>query len=96
MLENIENRQAAFFSATAFFDPESGKFAEFLGTTSGKITQKEEWKIEKGIPVSAVFKVDGETKVFSAMNKDEKNKISHRGKSVKKMSEFLVSNFAIF
>lgn len=96
MLEGAECRQATFFSATAFFDPETGNFATFLGTTSGKITQKEEWKIEPGIPVSAVFKVDGEKKVFSAMDKDEKNKISHRGKSVKKMAEFLINNFAGF
>jgi XTP/dITP diphosphohydrolase len=89
MLENVENRQATFFSAIAFFDPANSREKTFLGTTSGTITKTPQTKLEHGIPVSAVFKVDGEIKVFSAMNKDEKNKISHRGKAVKQMAEFL-------
>lgn len=96
MMKTEENRRATFFSATAYFEPETKKLATFLGTTSGEITHSPETKLESGIPVSAVFKVDGEIKVFSAMNKDEKNKISHRGKSVKKMAEFLINNFAGF
>jgi XTP/dITP diphosphohydrolase len=89
MLESVENRQATFFSAIAFFDPANSREKTFLGTTSGTITKTPQTKLEHGIPVSAVFKVDGEIKVFSAMNKDEKNKISHRGKAVKQLAEFL-------
>lgn len=89
MLEKTNNREATFFSSTAFFDPQNKNFAKFLGTTSGEILHKPEADIEKGIPVSAVFRVEGAAKVFSAMDKNEKNKVSHRGKSVKQMAEFL-------
>ncbi len=90
MLANQDNRRATFFSAIAFFDPEKSCEKIVVGQTSGIITQNPETELEKGIPVSAVFKADGENKVFSALSKEEKNKISHRGKAVKMMSEFLV------
>ena len=89
MLENQPNRNATFYSAMAFFDPKTNTSKTFLGTTSGTICEKPEAELEKGIPVSAVFICEGETKVFSAMTRAEKNRISHRGKSVKKMVDFL-------
>ncbi|MBT3348984.1 non-canonical purine NTP pyrophosphatase [bacterium] len=89
LLENVENRRATFFSATAFFDPNSGNSETFLGSTAGKITAKPESKLEPGIPVSAVFCADGETKVYSALQREQKNKISHRGKSVAQLHAFL-------
>ncbi len=91
MLANEKNRQATFFSAIAYFDPAENFSRTFLGTTTGEIMLTPEAELEKGIPVSAVFKVAGKSKVFSAMNKEEKNAVSHRGKAVKQMAKFLNS-----
>ncbi len=89
MLVGETNRRARFFSAMAFFDPIKNKEIVFLGECVGEILIKPEAEIEKGVPVSAVFLSDGAKLVFSAMGKDEKNRISHRGKSTAQMAEFL-------
>jgi len=96
MLDGEKNRSATFFSSTAFYDPTNCLEKVFLGSTSGNIVAKPETELEPGIPVSAVFMVDGESLVFSAMSNEQKNKVSHRGKAVKPMAEFLINNFAEF
>ena len=89
MLEAEDDRGATFYSATAFFAPKTKESATFLGTTSGKILTEPQADLEPGIPVSAVFLANGQEKVYSALSRDEKNEISHRGKSVKQLVEFL-------
>lgn len=89
ILENKKDRGATFYSATAFFDSETKESATFLGTTSGKILREPKANLEPGIPVSAVFLADGQEKVYSALSRNEKNEISHRGKSVKQLLLFL-------
>ena len=89
LLHGQKNRKAIFFSAIAFFDPIYQKNKTCLGKISGEILEKPASKIEIGVPISAVFLPKGEKKVFSAMSKQEKNKISHRGKSAQKMIKFL-------
>ncbi len=93
ILENQNNRRATFFSAITFYNPQTKNFAGFLGKTAGIITKKPETSLEPGIPVSAVFKADGQSKVFSELRKDEKNEVSHRGKAVRQMAQFLINNF---
>lgn len=89
ILEAEHDRGATFYSATAFFDPFTKESATFLGTTSGKVLTQPQADLEPGIPVSAVFLANGQEKVYSALSRDEKNEISHRGKSVKQLVEFL-------
>ncbi len=89
LLEGKENRNATFYSAIAYFDPQTKTEKTFLGKTSGIITEFPQTPLEHGIAVSSVFIPDGSEMVYSAMTKSEKNKVSHRGKSVKKMGEFL-------
>ena len=89
MLEAEDDRGATFYSVTAFFDPKTKESATFLGTTSGKILTEPQANLEPGIPVSAVFLANGQEKVYSALSRDEKNEISHRGKSVKQLVAFL-------
>ncbi len=67
----------------------SGQKEVFFGKTSGMITAHPEAELEPGIPVSAVFCADGETQVYSALSREQKNKISHRGKAVAQLHEFL-------
>ena len=91
LLEKTENRRATFYSASAFFDPFTEEKHTELGTCSGIIAEFPQTPLEPGIPVSAVFIPDGHDMVYSAMGREEKNKISHRGWSMRKMSEFLKS-----
>lgn len=92
ILKSVPDRRATFYSATAFFDPITKESVTFLGSTTGEILAEPQAELEPGIPVSAIFLADGETKlVYSALSKEEKNKISHRGKSVKQLGAFLLT-----
>ncbi len=89
MLDGETNRRATFYSSMAYFDPATNKKFTCLGTCSGVITTKPLTELEPGIPVSAVFIPDGHDKVYSAMTKEEKNAVSHRGWSAHAMANFL-------
>lgn len=61
----------------------------FSGETKGFITEKLEAPLVPGIPLSSCFKPVGATKVYAVLTAEEKNKISHRGKAMRKVKEFL-------
>lgn len=84
-----ENRQAEFVTTIAFWRPHE-EILTFDGQCVGQILDKPPCGLEPGIPLSSVFLPDGKDKVFSQMNKDEKNEISHRGKAIKKCYEYLL------
>lgn len=94
LLENETERAATFHSAVAFYNPKTKKSADFFGTTTGTIVEFPAAPIEKGIPISAVFQPEGEIDVYSAMSKDQKNQVSHRGKACKKFADFLATGSA--
>jgi len=88
-METENNRQAEFISVVAFYDPKNGKTLTFRGECKGKILREPQVALEPGIPLSAVFLAEGKTEVVSAMSKDEKNAISHRGQAIKKCAIYL-------
>ena len=92
IIEPLENRQATFYCAMAYFNPVTQEEKTFLGVTEGVMMEFPQTPLEKGIPVSSVFLPDGINEVFSALTKDQKNKISHRGKACQLLTEFLVKN----
>lgn len=81
MMDDVDEREATFYSAMAIVDPKSGFEQTVLGSVEGEITDFPQAPIEKGIPVSAVFMPEDEDQVFSAMSKADKIRVSHRGKS---------------
>jgi len=88
LLENIdgEKRKATFRSVYAYSEP--GKKPEFfVGECSGTISEKEMG--ENGFGYDPIFIPDGETKTFGQMETEEKNRFSHRGKSLEKLKNFL-------
>ena len=89
-LKHEQNRTATFISVITLFDPE-GEIHHFRGECRGVILETPQVPIEKGIPLSAAFLPDGSEKVFSAMSKEEKNRISHRGKAIHLCRQFLES-----
>lgn len=90
-MSSEENRKAKFVSVVALY--RSGEETlTFRGECKGKILNKPQVELEHGIPLSAVFLAEGQDKVFSALNKDEKNTVSHRGKAVKKCYQWLLKH----
>ncbi|MFH1284802.1 MAG: non-canonical purine NTP pyrophosphatase [Candidatus Peregrinibacteria bacterium] len=66
-----------------------GVFEFFEGETWGKITERLEAPIIPGLPLSSCFLPEGCNEVYAAMSESEKNKISHRGKAMRAVAEFL-------
>ena len=68
--------------------PEEGEFL-FRGESSGVITPNLQAPIKSGVPLSSCFLPDGCDKVYSALSEEEKGRISHRGRALKKLKQHL-------
>jgi len=82
------NRRAEFVTTIALYQPKK-KIKTFQGECVGQILNAPQVELEEGIPLSAVFLPEGKDKVYSAMDKSEKNEISHRGKAISQCLEYL-------
>ncbi|MCG8697142.1 MAG: RdgB/HAM1 family non-canonical purine NTP pyrophosphatase [Bacteroidales bacterium] len=87
-LEGAENRKACFRTVIAYYA--QGKTELFEGKVNGTITQSREGI--KGFGYDPIFKPDNYTETFAEMELTEKNKISHRSRSLAKFIEFLKSS----
>jgi len=84
-LKGQENRKARFrTSITLILD---GQEYQFEGIVEGHITQA--WAGDKGFGYDPVFVPDNYNKTFAQMTAQEKNAISHRGRAVQKLVDFL-------
>jgi XTP/dITP diphosphohydrolase len=84
-LSNKKNRKAQFRTVVAL--NLNGKQYLFEGVCKGTILENKQG--ESGFGYDPIFKPSGYEKSFAEMSLDEKGKISHRGKSIKKLIEFL-------
>ncbi|MEJ6981840.1 non-canonical purine NTP diphosphatase [Pedobacter sp. P351] len=80
-----ENRKARFRCVISLIL--EGKEYFFEGTVEGHITTARSGK--DGFGYDPIFKPEGYHETFSEMSGDEKNKVSHRGKAMAKLVEFL-------
>jgi XTP/dITP diphosphohydrolase len=64
-----------------------GEIHQFEGNVKGEILPVRQG--EKGFGYDPIFKPEGFEKSFAEMSMEEKNKISHRGKAVRALAEFL-------
>ncbi len=81
-MEKEENKKARFICCLAFID-ETGTEFIFEGHCDGVITQTLEADYLPGLPISACFKPNGFSTVYSAMSIEQKNSTSHRGRALK-------------
>ncbi len=86
LMEDEEDRSAYFESCIAY-GKEGSEPIIFKGKADGTITHVP--KGEHGFGYDPIFMPKGEDKTFAEMPTQEKNKHSHRGKSLKKLAEFL-------
>ncbi len=87
-----KDRSARFVCAAAYVDAAVEKVC--LGETHGIISLEVEAPINKGIPLSSVFRPEGYMKVYAALTLAEKNAVSHRGKAFAQLISFITSHYA--
>ena len=91
LLKNLEgesNRKARFRTVIALIL--GGKEYLFEGRVDGTIIDHEAGA--EGFGYDPLFVPEGETRTFAEMAAEEKNAISHRGRAVAKLVEFLQNN----
>ena len=86
-MDSEANRKARFVCNACIIGDDFHE--HFEGETEGVITAELMCEIEEGLPLGACFLAEGREKVYSAMSKEEKNAISHRGVAINAMKSFL-------
>ncbi|RAU83778.1 non-canonical purine NTP diphosphatase [Pontibacter arcticus] len=84
-MQGQQNRKARFRTSITLIL--NGEQQQFEGIVNGHIT--EELKGDKGFGYDPVFVPEGFDKTFAQMSPEEKNAISHRGRAVQKLVDFL-------
>lgn len=82
-------RTARFVCCIALAFPE-GEVRTFFGRSEGRIGREARGK--QGFGYDPVFLAQGHNRTFAEMGPQEKDALSHRGKAIEKLAEFL-SNF---
>lgn len=86
-------RGATFVCIAALILPGAGtqdiQIKIFSGETAGFITRHLEAPLKEGIPISSCFRPAGFDKVYAALTVQEKNCVSHRGKAMHRVKNFL-------
>ena len=80
-----EKRKARFRTVICYVV--EGKVEYIEGICSGRIIEEE--RGTNGFGYDSIFVPDGFEKTFAEMTAEEKNKLSHRGKAVRNLVEFL-------
>lgn len=82
----LESRTAYFRTVVCYYYAKN-KYELFDGVCAGKITLTE--RGDKGFGYDAVFLPDGFENTFAELNREEKNRISHRAKAFEKLKAYL-------
>lgn len=85
-LTEVRDREARFVCCIAFATPE-GKYKTFTGYVRGIIGKKQ--KGFNGFGYDPVFYPEGCEKTFAEMTDQEKDRLSHRGRAMKKLYRYL-------
>ena len=81
----VENRRARFRTAIALIDADGEHI--FEGVVEGRIAREE--RGADGFGYDPLFVPDGCDRTFAEMPADEKNAVSHRGRAVRRLAEYL-------
>ena len=84
-LEGVRNRRARFRTAIALIDGDGEHL--FEGVVYGDIACEEHGA--DGFGYDPLFIPEGEQRTFAQMSAEEKNAISHRGRAVRRLAEYL-------
>lgn len=84
-LSGKENRSAQFRTVVTLAQGEN--YFTFEGVAKGEITQERSGA--EGFGYDPIFRADGYSLTFAELPSEEKNRISHRGRAVRLLIEFL-------
>ena len=84
-LEGEQNRRARFRTVICLI--EGGRERLFEGIVEGRIIERETGC--EGFGYDPLFIPDGFDRTFAEMTADEKNAVSHRGRAVRRLAEYL-------
>lgn len=84
-LEGVEDRNASFKTVITYLNGE--EVHQFAGICKGKI--REEYSGQMGFGYDPIFEPEGFDITFAEMEMEDKNKISHRGRAIVKLEEFI-------
>ncbi|MEM4311356.1 MAG: XTP/dITP diphosphatase [Nitrososphaerales archaeon] len=85
LMEGLEERSAYFLSSLGFCDGKEVKL--FLGKVEGWVSYSE--RGDRGFGFDPIFIPEKLDKTFGELSLEEKNKISHRSRSVRQLAEWL-------
>ena len=85
-LEKKQDRSAQFRTVVALLL--NGQEVLFEGIVTGRIATERHYG-ESGFGYDPLFIPDGFTETFSQMSPENKNKVSHRGRAVRKLADYL-------
>jgi len=83
-------RGAVFVSVVALVAPEARQWI-FVGEVRGHIATESRGTPRPHLPYDLVFVPEGYTRTFAEMSDTEKNRLSHRGRALAKLKEFLIT-----
>lgn len=85
-MEGLDNRNASFKCVLGLL-LEDGNVHKFIGECEGRIIH--ELRGDNGFGYDPIFIPDGFDRTFAELPPEEKNEISHRGKAMQKLLEFI-------
>ena len=86
-LLGVENRSARFKCCMTLINPQGEVAFAYTGVCEGTIIKEQ--RGTNGFGYDPIFLVDGYEKTMAELTEDEKNKVSHRGKALKAIIEFV-------
>jgi len=90
-MDKEKNKEAYFQSCVCLYNEKLNIEEYFYGECVGTILNSLDVDIIDGLPLSSIFIPKGYDVVHSAMPVDQKNLISHRGKALKKLRDYLLN-----
>lgn len=79
-LADADDKSAYFQTVTVFYDPLTGEIEHSIGTVNGYVIDR--CRGDKGFGYDSIFVPESYEKTYAEMTDDEKNKMSHRYKSI--------------
>jgi XTP/dITP diphosphohydrolase len=93
--KNLIDRSALFICVICYYNPINNHTATFSGVCNGKLLKEPIGIAKKNLQYDRIFFSNDGNNVFSQMSEEEKGLVSHRGKAIKKVREYLKKIYGI-
>lgn len=86
-MQGIENRSACFKCCMTLINPQGEVAFSYTGICEGSIIDSQ--RGVNGFGYDPIFLLEGSDKTMAELSEEEKNQVSHRGKALKAVTEYL-------